>query len=180
MTAKLSFQMMNDALLALENKLPEQVRLILGGGGAMVLAHGFRVATTDVDAVPMSGLSVTELAPYVRQVATELSLSTDWLNAYYSTFAHVLPSDYGTRLIRVIELPKLLVDALSADDLLVMKCFAARQKDVVHARVLVRRGARISFVRKHLEHLSQMKVVGAEKAMKFLSDIELFFARPDE
>lgn len=171
----LTAEIMLKAFSSLNEKLDRDVRLIVGGGGAMVLAHQFSLSTSDIDAVPVGGLSLTELVPLIERVADELSLPKDWLNPYYSTFAHVLPSDYGSRLIRVSQLSHLTVDALSADDLLIMKCFAARQKDVVHARALVRKGARVDFVKKHIQFLDGKRIPGTARALTFLSEIEKFF-----
>lgn len=177
---KLTAQIMHDAFAALDRRIDRPVRLIVGGGGAMLLAHGYLLATLDVDAVPASGLTIAELEPLVRAVAEELELRPDWLNPYYLTFTHVLPHDYGSRLIRVCTLKNLLVDALSQDDLLVMKCFAARQKDVVHARALVKRGARTAYVRDHIIFLQKKGISGTERAVRFLGEIEAFFSDGDD
>ncbi len=175
----LTAKIMMEGFANLNKLLDRPVRLILGGGGAMLLAHKFRLVTQDVDAIPGAGITVDELDPYVRRVAREIGLPPDWLNPYYSTFAHVLPSDYATRLIRIADLSQLKVDALSKEDLLIMKCFAARAKDVVHARALVKLGADVDFVRTHIESLRKRKIPGSDKALSFLSQLEEFF-RKDE
>jgi hypothetical protein len=176
LTAKTMLQ----ALACLDEKLSKPVRLIMGGGGAMLLAHNFALSTTDIDAVPASGMAVEELDPLIKAVAKELSLPADWLNPFYSTFAHVLPPDYGTRLIEVGDFRLLKLLALSKEDLLVMKCFAARQKDVVHARSLVKKGADLGLVKRHLKFLQDKRIPGNEKALKFLAEIETFFADQEE
>jgi hypothetical protein len=61
----------------------------------------------------------------MKEVAKELEIPPDWLNPYYVTFTHVLPADYGSRLITALSFPNLEVQSLSKDDLLIMKCFAA-------------------------------------------------------
>jgi hypothetical protein len=161
---------MRRALEALAAQLPAPIRLIVGGGGAMILAHRFQLATTDIDAVPV-GMSPHELDPAVKAVASKLGLAPDWLNPYYSTFTHVLPQDYGTRLVGVLSAPNLEVLALSKDDLLIMKCFAGRQKDVAHARELIRAGARVAFVEAHLERLKRLRIPKAEAALDFLDEV---------
>src|SRR5512147_728408 len=113
------------AFTALDAQLPAQLTLIVGGGGAMLLAYGLHVATSDVDAYPAAGgMTVEELDPFVKKVAKEVGLPPDWLNPYYSTFAHVLPADYGKRLVDVFAGKSLKVRSLGVEDLLVMKCFA--------------------------------------------------------
>lgn len=146
----------------------------------MLLAHHFPLSTNDIDAVPAVGISMGELDGLVKEVAQELSLPWDWLNPYFSTFAHVLPGDYGKRLIEVCKFKCLTVSALSKEDLLIMKCFAARQKDVIHARVLVKKGAKVDFVRTHIKHLQEKKIPGCERAKQFLFEIESFFKEQEE
>jgi hypothetical protein len=159
------------ALKALDSKLSRSVRLIVGGGGAIILTHLFPLATTDIDAVPGAGTTPEELDPLIKEVAKELGLPTDWLNPYYSTFTHVLPSDYGNRLIQVAQYSRLCVLALSKDDLLIMKCFAARMKDRAHSIALIRAGADTRRVELHIESLIRKKIPNAEKAMDFLDEV---------
>src|SRR4051812_5571380 len=79
-----------------QNGRSGEIQLIMGGGGAMILAHGFPLSTTDIDAVP-KGMDIVELDPLVKQIAEEQKIPYDWLNPYFSTFVHTLPSDYGDR-----------------------------------------------------------------------------------
>ena len=65
------------------------------------------------------------------------------------------------------EQPKLKIEALSKEDLLIMKCFAARLKDQPHAKALLRTGADSRFSENHLEQLRQKGIPGAEKALDF-------------
>lgn len=176
----LTAELMLKALGALDQKLSKRVRLIVGGGGAMVLAHQFALSTTDIDAVPAAGVTIEELDPLIKAVAQELSLPGDWLNPFYSSFAHVLPADYGTRLVNVGTFKWLQVLALSKEDLLIMKCFAARQKDVIHSRSLVKKGADLKMVAAHIHFLKTKKIPGTERALGFLLEIESFFAAQEE
>jgi hypothetical protein len=47
--------------------------------------------------------------------------------------------------------------ALGKEDLLIMKCFAGRQKDIPHARALVKSGADIQLVEEHIRSLIQKR-----------------------
>jgi hypothetical protein len=154
----------------LDELLGENTVLLLGGGGAMILAHGFPLATSDIDAVPQ-GTSVSALDKLVKQIALELGLPGDWLNPYFSTFLHTLPSDYSERLITVFKGKRLQVQALGATDMLILKCFAGRQKDVGHAKTLLKKGADVKRVEKHFETLSAKKIPGVERALEFLDDL---------
>lgn len=158
------------AFAALDDAVPSPVTLIVGGGTAMLLAHGIPVRTTDVDAYP-KGMSVEELDPFIKRVGRERGLSGDWINPHYATFAHVLPADYGARLRDVFSGERLRVQALGAEDLLVMKCFAGREKDVGHARRLLRLVKDLGPVEARIEELVKRRVPGAAEAMDFLDDL---------
>ncbi len=136
----------------------------------MLLAHQFPLATSDIDAVPR-GMSIHELDVFVKQVSMELGLPGDWLNPYFSTFAHTLPSDYKNRLIEVFKGLNITALALGLEDLLVMKCFAHRQKDVGHSKRLLQLGADVEFVRKHIESLDDRGIPGCDQALDFLDDL---------
>jgi hypothetical protein len=167
----LTSELMTLALEALNKKLKAPIRLIIGGGGAMILAHGFPLVTSDIDGIPGQGMSAEELDPYIKEVAEELKLPHDWLNPYFVTFTHVLPRDYSTRLITVFKFSHLTVEALSKDDLLIMKCFAGRLKDQPHVRALLRAGASPQFVEKQIEDLRDKGIPGAEAALDFLDEL---------
>lgn len=158
------------ALSALDRLLPKKTTLMIGGGGAMLLAHRFPLATSDVDAVPQ-GLSSDELKPYIESVAKSLGLPGDWLNPWFSSFTFVLPVDYESRLIEVLSGKNLVVRALGREDLLIMKCFAHRKKDVAHARALVRAGADLDVVYERIEELERKKIPDAADARTFLDEI---------
>ena len=166
----LSEAQMRKALSHLAKELTSPVQLIVGGGGAMMLAYHFTLATTDIDGIP-KGIELQVLDRHVKKVAHDLQISTDWLNPYFSTFTHVLPGDYGQRLVNVFTEGSLEVLAISKDDLLIMKCFAARQKDVAHSKALIQAGARVEFVESHIETLKEKRIPGAEKALDFLDDV---------
>ena len=169
----LTKQTMLNALEKLDDLLPTPTVLIIGGGGAMILVHGFPLATSDIDAVP-KGLDIAALDVLVKKIAEEHGLPPDWLNPYFSTFAHTLPSDYGDRLVEVFKGTKLRAQALGKNEMLVMKCFAHRQKDVGHSRALIKGGADVIFVENHIESLKKKGIPGSEEALDF------FFERLDE
>jgi hypothetical protein len=166
----LSKEIFLKALQRLDELLPAPLTLIAGGGGAMVLAHKFPLATEDLDAIPKAA-SPDEIDPLVKQIATEQSLPPDWLNPYFATFTHTLPADYGSRLICAFDGKKLTVQALGREDLLIMKCFAGRPKDIAHARALITAGADTDFVGDHIEALKKKKVPGATQALDYLDNL---------
>jgi hypothetical protein len=167
----LTADQMKRALVALDGCLDREVALIMGGGGALLLAHGLNLATSDIDAIPR-GMSLQGIEPAVKQVASELSIPPDWLNPYFSTFTHTLPTDYGTRLVPVFKGSRLTVEALGAEEMMIMKCFAGRPKDAVHARALLKKLPDLKRVEQHIEALMEKGIPGADRALDFLDEIQ--------
>lgn len=165
----LTKEIMLKALQKLDQLIPHAVTLVIGGGGAMILAHDFPLGTTDIDAVP-KGIELHELDFFVKKIATEHGLPTDWLNPYFSTFAHTLPSDYGQRLVDVFVGKKLTAKALSKNEMLIMKCFAHRAKDTSHARALIKKGADTDVVETHIQLLKKKGIKGSQEALDFLHE----------
>lgn len=170
MDAPLSATVMKQALNALESKLTSPLRLLIGGGGAMILAHNYPLATTDIDAIPFL-LSADELHPLVETIAKELSLPGDWLNPHFASFSYVLPIDYKDRLITVFSGKYLQAQALGKEDMLIMKCFAHRVKDRGHAHALIKSGADVQMVERHIDALLSKGIAEAQKALDFLDDL---------
>ena len=161
---------LREAFRDLDGLLDRPVSLVVGGGTAMMLAYGLPVRTADVDAYPR-GVAFGSIQPAIRAVAKRRRLAPDWVNPHYETFAHVLPSDYGSRLRPVFGGKNLEVSALGVEDLLVMKCFAGREKDVGHARALLRRNPDLGIVERRLQELVEKRVKGAPEALDFFDDI---------
>lgn len=166
----LTSELMLKALKELDQILVQPLTLILGGGGAMILAHGYPFATTDIDALPKE-IEFHELSQYVEKVAISLNLPGDWLNPHFSSFTYVLPASFQQRLIEVFRGPSLNVQALGKEDMLIMKCFAHRQKDLSHARALIKLKADTELVENHLAYLLDKGVPGADKALEFFDEV---------
>ena len=163
---------MQQALSLLDKKITVKANLLLGGGGAMVLAHGFPLATQDLDALfYKSSVTEADLAKEIHAVADEVKIPKDWLNSYFQTFLYTLPKDYEARLKTVFDGKHLKVLALSLTDLLILKCFAGREKDIPHARALIRKGADTAFVKRHILSLQEQHIPKSEQALDFLNDL---------
>lgn len=168
----LNDELMRQALALMDAALPDQARLVVGGGGAMVLAYKHPIATQDIDFfAAKGGLLLSELDVAAKQVAAQLNIAPDWLNSHFETFTGVLPADYATRLRPVFNGAHLTVDALGPEDLLVMKCFAGRDKDLPHARKLLKLAANLDIVDRQLAHLVERRYPGAQKAADFFDDL---------
>jgi hypothetical protein len=160
------------ALELLDEGASASARLVIGGGAAMTLAYDHPIATQDVDAfAAKGGLRIADLEALARSVAEELNVAPDWLNAHFETFTAVLPADYGTRLRPVFQGKHLQVDALGPEDLLIMKCFAGRDKDRPHARKLIRLATKLDVVDHQIQYLVGCRYLGAERAADYFDDL---------
>ncbi len=169
--------LMKQALSTLDQKLcrakSSKLKLLIGGGSALALAHDIPLHTADIDGVPFkSDMDLSVLDKLVKETGLELKISLDWLNPYFGTFLMSLPSDYGDRLIQVYKGKYLEAYALGLNDLLIMKCFAGREKDIPHSKALIKKGADIDFTQDHIESLIAKKIPGAESALNFLLEVE--------
>jgi hypothetical protein len=163
---------MREALARLDAALDQPARLVIGGGAAMVLAYDYPLSTHDVDAfATQGGLDLAALEVKAKQVARQLDIEPDWLNGHFVTFTGVLPNDYAKRLRPVLAGKQLRVDALGPEDLLVMKCFAGRDKDRSHARVLLRIAPDLDRVDAHFNELIERGYPGADAAADYFDDL---------
>jgi hypothetical protein len=163
---------MLEAFASLDAAIDESVTLIVGGGAAMVLAYDHPLATQDVDAFAQrGGLTMSDLDAAAHRVAKLLGIEPDWLNEHFVTYATVLPDDYATRLRTVYEGEHLTVRALGPEDVLVMKCFAGRDKDIAHARRLLRACDDLDLVDAHLAALVARRIPKARAAADFFDDL---------
>lgn len=160
------------AIKQLDLKMTQEGKLLVGGGSALVLAHDFPLATLDIDAIfYKSPIQISDIHEELQKVATDLDLPKDWINPYFEAFLFALPQDYMDRIKTVFKGRHLVVNALGLEDLLVLKCFAGRPKDLPHARALLKKGADVNFVEKHLFDLIDKNVPGAKAARDFLDEL---------
>jgi len=163
---------MRQALAGLDRLMDSPATLVVGGGAAMILAYDHPLATQDVDAfAARGGLRMADLDKLAKRVATELDIEPDWLNSHFETFTGVLPNDYASRLRPVYRGKWLQVQALGPEDLLVMKCFAARDKDLPHARRLLRTKLDLDLVDRHLHSLIERRYPKGERAADYFDDL---------
>lgn len=160
------------ALKELDSRLKSPVQLLIGGGAAMLLAHKVPLSTMDIDAIPMrTQVEPAELDALAKKVGRDLKISPHWLTGFFGTFTYTIPPDYEKRLVEVYSGKNLKAVALGLEDLLIMKCFSRREKDIGHARALVRRGADLDLVEGHIQKLLGKELPGAKEAIDFLDDV---------
>ncbi len=133
----------------IEERGRQPTTLFVGGGCALIVGYGFNGATSDVDAVTKVG-DLGDLADEVHQISVEFGFSRDWMNPHFSSFLHAVPSDFESRLIQVFRSANLTVFVLGAEDLLILKLMAGRQKDSMHIRFLLKRKVNLVVVEERL------------------------------
>lgn len=160
------------AFESLDEKMSGPTRIIVGGGAALMISYGIPISTADVDGVPDKGSpDMAEFKKEVREVGEKLGIPKDWLNDYFSTFLFVLPRDYGGRLVTIFKGDRLEACALGKEDLILMKCFAGRDKDIPHIRALLKKKPDIRMIRSRLDELLEKRIPGAQKASDLFDDI---------
>lgn len=165
-------QQMKEALKALDHWLPKPIQLLIGGGAAFILAHNIPLSTMDIDGIPYkTDLKPADLDSYLKKVAKQLQIPPDWLNSYFGTFTYSLPKDYGERLISIYTGKKINALALGKEDLLIMKCFAGRDKDTPHAIQLLKKGVNTTLVADHLHRCVEEGLPKAQQACDFFYDL---------
>lgn len=122
------------ALQLLGHRLVERgghADIVIAGGAWMVLLLGSRGVTKDIDAY--FAPPTEPLREAVQAVANELGLPGDWLNDgikgfFFGTPPHELWAKYGA----------LSVYAVTADYMLALKVYAARDEDQADVQTLIR------------------------------------------
>ena len=170
MEKELNKEKILSALKELDNITTKKFDLIMGGGSAIICSYGFPLGTTDVDVI-IKKAELSEVDKYIKKTARKLSLPLDWMNTWFSSFTHYLPLDYEKRLVLLFKGEKIVVKTFGKEDLLILKCFSHRAKDVSHAKILIRKKADIPFVEKHIQRMIGKKLPKAEKALNFLYDL---------
>jgi hypothetical protein len=160
------------AFEVLDKKLKKPAEIVIGGGADMLIAHNVPLSTMDIDGLLVHcELTPTDIDPLVKKVAQELSINPHWFNSYFGTFTYVIPRDYEIRIVAVYKGKNLKVSSFGLDDLLIMKCFSGREKDIGHAKALIKSGADLNFVDAHIQALAEKNVPKAAEALDFLDDI---------
>lgn len=158
------------ALKVLDSIAKKPFELIIAGGSAMICSYRFPLGTTDVDAIVRKA-ELSEVDVYIKKTAKKLGLAPDWLNMWVSSFTHYLPDDYESRLNILFKGKKIIAKTFGKEDMLILKCFAHRGKDVGHVKALIKQKANIGLVENHINKLIKKKIPLSKKALDFLYDV---------
>ncbi len=117
------------ALLRLGSTLRESASLTLGGSAALLLTGALDRLTDDGDVVE-SSVDFATLLDAVRQVEVVELAPPGWLNTSIQAYTHVLPADYRSRLVHLPRMGRLDVSLLGRADVILMKTYAHRPRDL--------------------------------------------------
>jgi len=92
----------------------------------------------------------------IRAVADRLDLTPGWLNGSIQTYLDVLPPDYKARLITLPARGKLHIALLHRQDIIVIKLFAGRPRDLADIVALRPTPQELQFVRSELPRLGRI------------------------
>lgn len=129
MTAQMTSKSLQSALLHLGSTLRENASLTLGGSAALLLTGALDRFTDDGDVVE-SSVDFATLLDAVRQVEVVELAPPGWLNTSIQAYTHVLPADYRSRLVHLPRMGRLDVSLLGRPDVILMKTYAHRPRDL--------------------------------------------------
>lgn len=158
---------LKQALASLGDRVKARTELVLGGAGALILTGELPRATSDCD-VLFSSPDMGRLQEDIRAVADGLNLTPGWLNGSIQTYADILPPDYKTRLRTLPVRGRLHVAVLHRQDVVVMKLFAGRPRDLTDVAILAPTPEELSFVRKQLPRLRNIDAARAARLESYL------------
>jgi hypothetical protein len=161
---------LKDAFAILGDRLNKPARLLIGGAGALILGGELTRATTDCD-VLRSDPDMGQLQGDIRTVGERCGLPGGWLNGSAQTYAEILPPDYESRLQSLPPFGRLQVMVLHRQDVLVMKLYAGRPRDLADIATLAPTASEIQFARDELPRLRRIDEARAERMRAVLDDL---------
>lgn len=158
-----------DALSALGRRARGPVSIVLGGSAALILSNDLPRPTDDGDVVA-SEPGLGELQALIREIAASEGLPPGWLNGSIQSYTHVLPADYTSRLVSLPSFSRLRVRLLSRRDVILMKVYGMRPRDVDDLRAIRPTLDELAFVRAQLSRIGAKEADKAREMSEFLDD----------
>jgi hypothetical protein len=168
---KMTRQTLWTALEALGKRATERVLLVLGGSAALILGDTLQRPTDDGDVVA-SEPGFNQLQRLIRDVAEAQHLPPGWLNESIQSFTYILPPDYSTRLVTLPPFGRLHVSLLSRRDVLLMKVYGMRPRDIEDIRALVPTTDELAFVAAEITRIAPKEPGKAQDMRDFLDEWE--------
>lgn len=154
---KLDKALLLKALAELGQLVRKPTMLVIGGSAALLLREELTRVTTDCD-VMRATPDMGALQEAIRVVADRFDLAGGWLNGSAQTYAEILPPDFEGRLHTLPIFGLLRVALLSRQDVLVMKLYAARPRDIADMALLVPTAGELQFALTQLPHLARIDI----------------------
>ncbi|HTA75364.1 MAG TPA: DUF6036 family nucleotidyltransferase [Gemmatimonadaceae bacterium] len=130
MATDLSRTQLEGALAALGTTCRDDTTILLGGSAALILTNALERGTND-----------------------------GWLNGSVQSYVEVLPPDYDTRVKTLRPFGRLSVSLLGRRDVIVMKFFSDRPKDLRDLEQIAPTAAELAFTARELPRLAKIDPV---------------------
>ena len=163
------------ALLRLGRTLPEPASITLGGSAALLLAGELDRRTDDGDVVE-SSVDFARLLDSVRKVEMIEQAPAGWLNTSIQSYTHVLPADFRTRLVRLPRMGRLDVSLLGRPDVVLMKAYAGRERDLQDLIAVAPSPEELAFVERHAPRIAEREPAKAAEMRDVVTDLRVLFA----
>ena len=168
---KLTRDVLWSALTALGRHTSDPVSLVLGGSAALILSKALWRPTDDGDVVT-SEPDLGKLQPAIREVANDEQLPPGWLNGSIQSYTYVLPTDYAERLMALPPFGRLRVWLLGRSDVILMKVYGLRPRDVDDLRAIEPTKEELAFVRSQVPRIEAKEPDKASAMQSFLDEWE--------
>jgi hypothetical protein len=163
------------ALTRLGSTLREPASLTLGGSAALLLTGMLDRLTDDGDVVE-SSVDFGRLLDAVRAVEVAEQTPSGWLNTSIQAYTHVLPDDFRTRLVRLPPLQRLDVSVLSRSDVILMKVYAHRPRDLQDLLAVTPSPEELAFVEQSLPRIGAREPEAVTEMQRTLTDLRAALA----
>jgi hypothetical protein len=170
MTQKMTSAALWAALTRLGSTIREPASLTLGGSAALLLTGLLDRLTDDGDVVE-SSVDFGRLLDAIRTVEVIEQAPPGWLNTSIQAYTHVLPADYRTRLIRLPPLERLDVSLLGRPDVILMKVYGHRSRDLQDLLAVAPRADELAFVEQQLPLIGAREPEAVIEMRKVITDL---------
>lgn len=157
------------ALTALGARALDPVRLVLGGSAALILVDAIKRPTSDGDVVRAEP-ELNDIQPLVRRAADAAGVPQGWLNTSIQAYLDALPLDYADRIHWLPPFRRLTVGVLDRRDVLTMKVYAQRPRDVADIAAMQPTRQEMEFVRRQLPRVARSEPARAATMQTLLDD----------
>ena len=177
MSEKLTSVQLHRALMSLGGLLPFQAALTIGGSSALLLTGALDRVTDDCDVVE-SSVDFSRLLESIRRVETVDHAPPGWLNTSIQVHLDALPPKYRERLVALPRMGQLAVSLLSRADVLAMKLYAGRPRDVQDILLVAPTPVELAFMETDIARVAAKEPERATRMQGRLEDLRGHLARP--